>query len=63
MIPHIACFVFLNVAGHDRRPVDQRGIDVGRVRKMMQTIGFGGVATALMIVGYVHNAPTPRSRS
>ena len=29
---------------------------VGKVRKLMQTIGFGGIATALMIVGEVESA-------
>jgi ACS family sodium-dependent inorganic phosphate cotransporter len=32
------------------------GIDVGRVRKIMQTIGFGSIATALAIVGEVESA-------
>ena len=31
----------------------RNGWDVGRVRKLMQTIGFGGIATALFIVGEV----------
>ena len=57
MLPHIAYFVFLNVAGTIADRLITRGIEVGRVRKLMQTIGFGGVAAALLIVGHVHSAP------
>ena len=57
MFPHIAYFVFLNVAGTTADTLIRRGMDVGRVRKLMQTIGFGGVAIALLIVGHVHSAP------
>ena len=57
MLPHIAYFIFLNVAGTLADRLIRRGIEVGRVRKLMQTIGFGGVAAALLIVGHVHNAP------
>jgi ACS family sodium-dependent inorganic phosphate cotransporter len=56
MFPHIAYFVFLNVAGNIADRLIRRGIEVGRVRKLMQTIGFGGVATALLIVGHVESA-------
>ena len=31
-------------------------MEVGRVRKLMQTIGFGGLSLALMVVGYVETA-------
>ena len=57
MFPHIAYFIFLNVAGNVADRLITRGMEVGRVRKLMQTIGFGGVATALLIVGHVHSAP------
>ena len=57
MFPHIAYFIFLNVAGTVADTLIRRGIEVGRVRKLMQTIGFGGVAIALLIVGHVHSAP------
>jgi ACS family sodium-dependent inorganic phosphate cotransporter len=56
MIPHIASFVFLNVAGNLSDRLIRGGMDVGRVRKLMQTIGFGGISTALLIVGEVHTA-------
>jgi len=58
MIPHIASFVFLNIAGNIADAMIRRGMDVGRVRKIMQTIGFGGIATALAIVGEVESAWT-----
>ncbi len=54
MIPHIGSFVFLNVAGNAADRMIARGMDVGKVRKLMQLIGFGGIATALAIVGHVH---------
>jgi ACS family sodium-dependent inorganic phosphate cotransporter len=56
MIPHIASFLFLNVAGNVADRLIAGGMDVGRVRKLMQTIGFGGIATALLIVGQVETA-------
>jgi MFS family permease len=56
MIPNVASFVFLNVAGNIADRMIRGGMDVGRVRKLMQTIGFGGIATALMIVGEVESA-------
>ena len=56
MIPHVASFVFLNVAGNISDRLISGGMDVGRVRKVMQTIGFGGIATALLIVGEVETA-------
>jgi ACS family sodium-dependent inorganic phosphate cotransporter len=56
MIPHIASFVFLNVAGNVTDRLIRGGMPVGRVRRLMQTIGFGGIATALLIVGQVETA-------
>jgi len=56
MIPHIASFIFLNIAGNVADWLIRSGIDVGRVRKIMQTIGFGSIATALAIVGEVESA-------
>ena len=51
MIPHLASFIFLNFAGNLADRLIARGMDVGRVRKLMQTIGFGGIAGSLMVVG------------
>jgi MFS transporter, ACS family, solute carrier family 17 (sodium-dependent inorganic phosphate cotransporter), other len=56
MIPHIALFLFLNVAGSVADRLIASGMAVGRVRRLMQTIGFGGLATALAVVGYVESA-------
>lgn len=56
MVPHIASFLFLNVAGTVADRLIAGGMDVSRVRKLMQTIGFGGIATALAVVGYVESA-------
>ncbi|MFV2089552.1 MAG: ACS family MFS transporter [Pseudomonadales bacterium] len=56
MIPHIASFLFLNIAGNIADRLIRSGMDVGKVRKLMQTIGFGGIASALMVVGEVESA-------
>ena len=56
MIPHIASFFGLNVAGGVADRLIKRGMGVGKVRKIMQTIGFGGISLALLIVGEVENA-------
>ncbi|MDZ7685737.1 MAG: MFS transporter [Gammaproteobacteria bacterium] len=56
MIPHVASFFFLNIAGNIADRLIKSGIAVGRVRKLMQTIGFGGIAVSLAIVGYVETA-------
>ncbi len=53
MIPHIASFVMLNVAGNIADRMIKSGMEVGKVRKICQTIGFGGIAVALSIVGEV----------
>ena len=56
MIPHIASFLFLNIAGNIADRLIARGMAVGHVRKLMQTIGFGGLSIALIIVGQVESA-------
>lgn len=56
MIPHIASFLFLNIAGNVSDRMIRGGMAVGRVRKLMQGIGFGGIAASLAIVGYVETA-------
>ena len=56
MIPHLASFLFLNIAGNVTDRLIASGMDVGRVRRLMQTIGFGGISTALIIVGQVETA-------
>jgi ACS family sodium-dependent inorganic phosphate cotransporter len=56
MMPHIASFVFFNLAGSVADRLIARGMDVGGVRKLMMTIAFGGLGVALLVVGYVHTA-------
>lgn len=56
MIPNIISFMFLNLAGNLADRMIRSGRDVARTRKLMQTIGFGGVALSLGVVGYVHTA-------
>ncbi len=58
MIPSLCSFLFLNVAGWVTDRLIERGWDVTTVRKTMQTIGFGGAAATLLLVGYVRDAPT-----
>ncbi|MCZ6890056.1 MAG: ACS family MFS transporter [Gammaproteobacteria bacterium] len=56
MMPHVASFVFLNIAGNIADRLLKRGMDVTRVRKTMQTIGFSGIAIALLLVTEVESA-------
>lgn len=56
MIPHIASFFFLNIAGNIADRLIRSGMSVTRVRKLMQTIGFGGIATSLLLVTEVDSA-------
>ena len=57
MFPYIAAFLFFNVAGVVADKLVARGWEVIRIRKTMQTIGFGGPALMLIFVGYVESAP------
>jgi len=56
MIPHVSSLIFLNVAGNVADRLIRGGMDIGRVRKLMQAIGFGGLSIALLIVGEVTTA-------
>ena len=58
VVPSLCAFLFLNVAGWFADGLVKRGWDVTTTRKTMQTIGFGGAATSLMFVGYIHDAPS-----
>lgn len=53
--PSLVSFLFLNVAGTVTDRLLARGYDRTRVRKTMQTIGFGGSAAMLAVVGYVQD--------
>ncbi len=53
MIPHVASFFFLNIAGNIADRLIGNGMAVIKVRKMMMTIGFGGISVCLFFVGGV----------
>ncbi len=56
MVPHVASFAFFNIAGSVADRLIAGGMDVGRARKLMMTVAFGGLGTALVAVGSVHSA-------
>ena len=56
MIPSLVSFLFLNVSGNVTDRLIARGHDKTRVRKAMQSIGFGGSAVCLTGLGYIHDA-------
>ena len=56
MLPHITSFVCLNVAGNIADRMIRRGMDVTFVRKLLQTIAFGGLAVCLFLIPMVESA-------
>ena len=56
IIPNIAGFLFLNVAGTVSDRLIKGGMDTTKVRKLLQTFSFAGIAGALLIVGHVKSA-------
>jgi MFS family permease len=56
IIPNLGSFLFLNVAGTVSDRMIRRGMDTTRVRKLLQTFSFAGIATALLVVGHVKSA-------
>ncbi|MGH7337482.1 MAG: ACS family MFS transporter, partial [Myxococcota bacterium] len=56
MAPSIISFLFLNGAGALGDALISRGLSVTAVRKLMQTIGFGGQTTALFALTQVQTA-------
>jgi MFS family permease len=56
MLPHITSFLSLNIMGHIADRMVQSGMDVTFVRKLMQTIGFGGLAICLLLIAEVESA-------
>jgi MFS family permease len=52
MVPAVISFLSLNIAGLITDKVISAGYDLTTVRKLMQTIGFGGGAVVLACVGY-----------
>jgi ACS family sodium-dependent inorganic phosphate cotransporter len=57
MIPAFFSFLALNAGGWLADNLIQRGFNKTRVRKIMQTVGFGGSAAVLAVVGYVESVP------
>lgn len=57
MIPYIFAFLSLNMGGWIADKLLQRGFDRTWVRKVMQAIGFSGLAIVLAVVGYVDSLP------
>jgi ACS family sodium-dependent inorganic phosphate cotransporter len=57
MIPAVTSFFFLNVAGWVTDKLIVHGFNLTLVRKSMQTVGFGGGAIVLAVVGYVESVP------
>ena len=53
MLPHITSFLCLNIAGNIADRMITSGINVTFVRKLMQTIAFGGLATCLLLITLV----------
>ena len=57
MIPYLFAFLSLNMGGWIADKLIHRGFDTTRVRKVMQAIGFSGLAMVLAVVGYVDSVP------
>ncbi len=55
-IPYVTAFLAFNVTGAIADRLVNAGWDLTRVRKVMQTIGFGGPALMLLLVGFVDSA-------
>jgi MFS transporter, ACS family, solute carrier family 17 (sodium-dependent inorganic phosphate cotransporter), other len=56
MAPAVVSFLCLNVAGAFGDRLISRGTSVVAVRKLMQSIGFGGTAAALLVLTQVETA-------
>lgn len=56
MLPHITSFFCLNIAGNIADRMITRGMDVTFVRKLMQTIAFGGLSICLFLIPMVESA-------
>ena len=55
MIPALFSFLALNAGGWLADYFLRRGFNKTRVRKVMQSVGFGGFAAVLTVVGYVES--------
>lgn len=50
MLPHLTSFLCLNIAGNIADRLIQRGLSITFVRKLMQSVGFGGLAICLLLI-------------
>jgi ACS family sodium-dependent inorganic phosphate cotransporter len=50
MLPHITSFLFINLAGNVADRMIVSGMNVTLVRKICQTVAFGGLAACLLLV-------------
>lgn len=57
-IPYAVAFIAFSLTGSIADRLIRLGWKPTRVRKIMQTIGFGGPSLMLLLVGYVETAPT-----
>lgn len=57
MAPSLVSFVCLNSAGAIGDKLIARGMRVGSVRRLMQSVGFGAVAMGLLLLTQVQSAP------
>jgi ACS family sodium-dependent inorganic phosphate cotransporter len=57
MLPSFVSFVCLNLAGQVGDRMIASGMTTRRVRKLMQGVGFGGAAAALLALTVVESAP------
>lgn len=53
MLPHVTSFLCLNIMGTVADRLITRGLSVTFVRKLMQTIAFGGLAVCLLLITQV----------
>ena len=53
MLPHITSFLCLNIMGNIADRLIEKGWSVTFVRKLMQTIAFGGLAICLLLITQV----------
>ena len=55
MIPFVTSFFFYNISGGIADRMIKSGMQVVKVRKIMQSISLGGMAATMMVVGYSNN--------
>ena len=54
MLPHIASFLFINIGGYFADYLTNKGINLLTVRKLCNSIAFGGSGICLCTVSYTH---------